>query len=163
MKEQSSQNEISSFYGEHWFLSNFCSSELIYKGEKFATAEHAFQAHKATNEKDFKMIQNASVPGMAKYLARRIKLRAGWDNVKYMIMLDIVRAKFKNKKLADKLLATGDKKLTEGNTWHDVIWGKCICSRCKHKGKNWLGEILMRVRDEIRSEDEIRDEIRAGL
>lgn len=39
-------------------------------------------------------------------------------------MEELVRAKFtQNPDLADKLLATGDAHLEEGNTWGDRIWG----------------------------------------
>ena len=37
------------------------------------------------------------------------------------------------------------KKLIEGNWWHDYYWGVC-----SGRGKNKLGEILMRVREELR-------------
>ena len=47
--------------------------------------------------------------------------------------------------LADKLLATGDAYLEEGNTWHDEIWGVY-----QGEGTNWLGLILMQVREELR-------------
>ena len=40
---------ISDFRGEYAFLSNFADSPLYYKGLKFANAEAAFQAQKATD------------------------------------------------------------------------------------------------------------------
>ena len=55
--------------------------------------------------------------------------------------------------LAEKLLATGDEEVVEGNTWHDRYWGRCKC--VKHEGEclNWLGRILMRVRADLRKGD----------
>jgi predicted NAD-dependent protein-ADP-ribosyltransferase YbiA (DUF1768 family) len=41
--------------------------------------------------------------------------------------------------------ATGDRKLVEGNYWHDTFWGVC-----NGVGENYLGEILMHVRQELR-------------
>jgi predicted NAD-dependent protein-ADP-ribosyltransferase YbiA (DUF1768 family) len=43
--------------------------------------------------------------------------------------------------LKEKLLATGDAILHEDSPT-DVFWGK--------KGEDWLGKLLMKVRDEIR-------------
>ena len=40
---------ISDFRGEYAFLSNFADSPLYYKGLRFANAEAAFQAQKATD------------------------------------------------------------------------------------------------------------------
>lgn len=56
------------------------------------------------------------------------------------------RAKFtQNPNFADKLLATGDAHLEEGNTWGDRIWGTVNGS-----GANRLGIILMQIRAEIK-------------
>ena len=64
-------------------------------------------------------------------------------------MLDVVRAKFdQHPDLAQKLLATGDEELVEGNDWGDIYWGVY-----KGHGKNMLGKILMRVRAELRGEN----------
>ena len=60
-------------------------------------------------------------------------------------MYEIVLAKFtQNPDLKEKLLATGDESLEEGNTWGDTIWGTV-----DGVGENRLGKILMRVRDEL--------------
>ena len=84
-------------------------------------------------------------PSDAKRLGRSIRLRDDWELVKYDIMYEICKAKFEqNADLKEKLLATGDKYLEEGNTWNDRCWGTC-----KGIGENHLGKILMRVRDEL--------------
>ena len=79
-------------------------------------------------------------------------VRYDWDEIKGEVMLPIVREKFKqNPDLAEKLLATGNAYLIEGNYWHDNYFGICTCKECHHKGegKNVLGRILMQVRDEL--------------
>ena len=64
------------------------------------------------------------------------------------IMEDIVKAKFsQNEELAEKLLATDDEYLIEGNTWGDRFWGAV-----NGEGRNQLGIILMQVRNELRAE-----------
>ena len=71
-------------------------------------------------------------------------LRADWEDKKDKIMYDILEAKFSNKRLAQKLLATGNAKLVEGNTWGDTYWGAC-----RGQGKNKLGKLLMKVRKKL--------------
>jgi predicted NAD-dependent protein-ADP-ribosyltransferase YbiA (DUF1768 family) len=47
------------------------------------------------------------------------------------------------------LLATGDRDLIEGNTWHDNFWGVCSCPKCTFPPipqTNWLGKILVEER-----------------
>jgi ribA/ribD-fused uncharacterized protein len=73
-------------------------------------------------------------------------MRDDWDDVKLGIMRDLVSRKFKqNKDLRLMLEATGDQELVEGNTWNDTFWGVCNGEGC-----NWLGKILMEVRDGTR-------------
>jgi len=62
-------------------------------------------------------------------------------------MLDLVRKKFENPLLRAMLLATEDAVLVEGNTWNDTFWGVC-----RGRGENWLGRILMQVREECRQQ-----------
>jgi predicted NAD-dependent protein-ADP-ribosyltransferase YbiA (DUF1768 family) len=61
-------------------------------------------------------------------------------------MYDICKLKFTKHNFAQKLLATGHQELVEGNTWNDIFWG-----RCRGIGKNNLGKILMKIRDELRN------------
>ncbi len=75
-----------------------------------------------------------------------VDLRSDWEEVKDEIMYKVVTCKFtQNQDLKEKLLAAGDKTLIEGNTWNDRYWGVC-----RGKGQNKLGQILMRVREELR-------------
>ncbi len=77
-----------------------------------------------------------------------LEYREDWDMVKQDIMYGIIRAKFtQNPDLCDKLLATGALMLIEGNDWDDRYWG---VDKHTGEGKNHLGKILMRVRNELR-------------
>lgn len=137
-----------SFRGKYWFLSNFYPAELEFKGLKYSTAEHAFQAAKAVSVFDEEWIRTARKPGEAKRRGRKVHVWADWERVKLNVMLAIAKAKFQNKELAEKLLATGDNELVEHNTWGDAFWGKC-----GEKGENHLGKILMQVRQELRDDN----------
>jgi len=61
--------------------------------------------------------------------------------------------KFSDSALRQRLLATGDAILVEGNTRHDCIFGRCHCSKCGGTGLNWLGVLLMEIRQECQAED----------
>lgn len=144
---------IDRFDGKYFFLSNFSASPFKDEcGDFFPTVEHYFQAQKATDLYDFELIRKAKTPGLAKKYGRQIKLAPDWENVKEQVMLDGLRYKFAIPELRDKLLATGNQYLEEGNSWHDNYWGDCDCPRCKDiMGRNMLGQLLMQVREEIRN------------
>ena len=137
---------IERFDGQHRFLSNFFPSPLLWKGYRWPTAEHAYQAAKCKSLDQFRLFRNAPSPGAAKRMGRRTILRVDWEEVKEEVMLSVVRAKFEDKNLRRLLDATGNAELIEGNYWGDRFWGVC-----RGVGENRLGKILMRVRTEIRS------------
>ena len=43
------------------------------------------------------------------------------------------------------IVMSRERKLVEGNDWHDRFWGVC-----RGQGKNHLGKLLMRVRESLR-------------
>ena len=136
---------IDSFRGEYFFLSNFYEVPVTYGGVTYTNNEAAFQAQKSTDIAD-RLRFSELPPSQAKRLGRRIALRKDWEQVKISIMTEIVRAKFtQNPELADKLIATGDAHLEEGNDWGDRTWGTV-----NGVGANNLGKILMQIRDEIK-------------
>lgn len=138
---------INSFTGDYRFLSNFWFCKILYNGKSYRTAEHAFQAAKATNEIDERIIRLEPTPQGAKTRGRLIKIKPGWEDIKFKVMEDITVIKYNmNSELREALLATGDQEIIEGNNWHDIIWGKCTCPRHKGEGQNHLGRILMETR-----------------
>ena len=137
---------INQFNGEYFFLSNFYNAPVIYDGLTFQNSEAAFQSAKVL-DRSIKKQFTAMHPASAKKAGKHVQLRSDWEIVKFDIMYEICLAKFsQNADLKDKLLATGDEPLEEGNTWGDRIWGTV-----NGKGQNNLGKILMRVREELRS------------
>lgn len=138
--------KITSFQGEWRFLSNFWPCEVTLDGMDFPSVEHAYMAAKTTDMNLRSIVQMLPDAAQAKRWGRTIKLRADWDQVKLQIMTDLVRQKFSTSPLKDKLLATGDAELIEGNTWNDRFWGVC-----NGRGLNHLGRILMDVRAGLES------------
>lgn len=148
-------NKITSFKDEYRFLSNFYQSPVTFGGLTYPNAEAAFQAQKCRNEEDkikYTLIKN---PVVAKRMGKKEpNLPGNWNEISYGIMLDVVRSKFSLPEMTEKLLATGDAELVEGNKHHDNLWGDCSCPRCAAKvGQNRLGKILMQVREELKQGD----------
>jgi len=142
---------IDSFTGDDAFLSNFFAARMDFEGAYYPTSEHAYQASKTMSRIWRTKIATAPTSRIAKQLGRKAPLRHDWPMVKVPIMRAVVRAKFtQHPELAKMLLATGDAQLIEGNTWNDAVWG-CIRDQTgAWKGQNWLGRILMEVREELR-------------
>jgi len=144
---------INKFENEYAFLSNFYPSPMIgFDGIRYPTVEHAFQAQKSLDIIERSQIAAAPTPGKAKRLGRNVKLRPNWNSIKEEVMYNYVFHKFHiHPELKEKLLATGEEYLEEGTTWHDNEWGNCYCEACKDiQGQNKLGQILMRVRNELK-------------
>lgn len=135
--------KIDSFSGKNRFLSNF------YFHEGWCV-EIPFQAAKTHDNTKQARILMAKSPAEAKKLGRSAVLRKDWEEVKVDVMLLLLRKKFKIPAMREKLIATSDKELIEGNWWHDNEWGDCNCKKCANiPGKNKLGKLLMHVRQEI--------------
>lgn len=141
------------FINNYHFLSNFYETDIFIQNRKYKSLEHAYQAFKSKNFSEHEWIRNAPTASKAKSFGKKIKVRDNWDDIKYNVMLKLVRLKFKNEELKKMIIETNEEELVEGNYWHDNIWGNCTCEKCKDiEGKNWLGKILMKVRDEINNE-----------
>lgn len=137
---------IDSFRGEYDFLSNFHLWRVEFEGLVYPSVEHAFQAAKSHDPAVRREIRAAGSCGKAKSLGRRCELRPDWEAVKLGVMERLLHSKFSDPVLREKLLATGDARLEEGNTWNDTFWGVC-----RGHGKNHLGKLLMRVRQDLRA------------
>jgi len=141
---------ISSFRGRHYFLSNFSSSFIIVSGVEYPTVEHAYQACKTMDGDRRKAIAMLKTPALAKKAGQSLDLIGDWDDARVVIMYDLLKRKFCDWRLAERLRATGDNILVEGNVWHDNFWGVCACDKCGSTGgENVLGELLMLVREEL--------------
>lgn len=147
---------ISSFTDDYRFLSNF----WLEPARGGFSVEHFFQSAKAADPEEGAAIRShETTPGQAKRLGRKVKLRDDWEQIKDDVMLQNLRSKFSlDTTLRDKLLATGDEELIEGNTWGDTYWGAVLNEETgEWEGKNMLGKLLMQVREELRAEQESDD------
>jgi len=73
-------------------------------------------------------IRKASTPRRAEELGRQVRLRRGWDGMKFEVMVIANRAKFtQHRDLHDLLLSTGDRPIHE--SCDDPWWGGGPTSR----------------------------------
>jgi len=142
-----------SLHGEYGCFSNFPRHPIFLKGKRWRTSEHYFQAQKFAGTPDEEEVRMATKPMEAARMGRDRKrpLRRDWEAVKDGVMRDAVRAKFaQHPELAAVLLGTGDARLVE-HTPNDSYWG----DGGDGSGKNMLGQILMRVRAELRTAEPV--------
>jgi ribA/ribD-fused uncharacterized protein len=138
-------DKIAGFRGRYFFLSNFFPRRVIIDDLVFQNNEAAFQSHKPENIK-LREFFCWLKPSEAKKAGRKVELCRDWENIKEEVMYKVVMAKFtQNIDLRNRLLLTGEMELIEENDWGDKTWGTV-----NGNGKNLLGKILMKVREEIR-------------
>ncbi|MEM7163739.1 MAG: NADAR family protein [Bacteroidota bacterium] len=128
-------------------FSNFAAYPIKLKGKVWPTSEHFFQAQKFAGTSMEDKVRKAPSPMKAAEMGRnrRVKIVKNWDHKRDNVMLEAVRAKFtQHEDLAALLISTGDAKLIE-HTENDSYWG----DGRDGSGKNRLGKILMKVRDEL--------------
>jgi N-glycosidase YbiA len=136
---------VADAYGE---FSNFAAYPITLAGKRWPTTEHYFQAQKFKDPGLREKIRKANTPMIAARLGRdrSSPLRRDWESVKVAVMTEAVLAKFtQHEDLRELLLATGDALLVE-HTDNDDYWG----DGGDGSGKNMLGRILMRVREQLR-------------
>lgn len=77
---------------------------------------------------------------------KRVNLRPDWESIRDDVMYQCLKSKFRDPYLRDLLLNTGDEFIEEGNSHGDRYWGTV-----NGEGRNVLGYLLMRVREELKN------------
>ena len=134
---------ITSFTGEYRWLSNFFPCTIYYDGMEFRSVEHAYQAAKTQDYIYRTHILNAVSAADAKKYGSSIPLRADWESIKLDVMFMLLSQKFNQSPFAERLTATGNQELVEGNYWGDKFWGV----HSDGEGQNNLGKMLMKIRN----------------
>jgi len=136
---------------DYAWLSSFCPCPIVDKKQAiWPSAEHAYQAQKTKDIAWRTAIRKAEHAAQAKRLGGNCPLRSDWNKIKLDMMYRVQKAKFsQDPDLRNRLLATGKSKLVHSASW-DSFWG----NGSNGYGKNHLGLIIMRVRDEIAKEVE---------
>ena len=186
------------FNGEYDWLSNFYPCSIDFKGLVYPNAEAAFQAQKvdilmssrpeefSIKDKEFFTTltgREAKPLGMGKrdkkFRMTEEELKV-WNPIALSTMEEVVRAKYtQNDNLKEKLLATQELGLIEGNNWGDNFYGITLAlehpdaknpytkrmlkrdengeklyvlSQPENENNNHLGKILMKIRKELKEE-----------
>ena len=136
------EKAILGFCGEFDWLSNFYPAKVARNGKTYLCAEAAYHAAKFEDKPDI-VDKFTKLDGDAAYkLASTLTYdNAAFSKKSVQIMTEIIKSKFSDTNLMKKLKDTGSKTLVEFNWWNSKFWGQ------SPDGMNWLGRILMYVRD----------------
>jgi ribA/ribD-fused uncharacterized protein len=150
------------FYGGPF--SQWYSLDIVIDGVTYNTAEQYMMAMKAKHfgdEDAYQKIMKAKHPSDQKAIGRQVKNfdAVAWNAVSRDYVYKANLVKFSNPFMADYILSTGDKEIVETSPT-DCIWGIGLSEsdpgrfdKSKWRGTNWLGEVLMKVRNNIRSKE----------
>ena len=137
-------------YGE---FSNFYMAEVHIDGKTWPSTEHYYQASKFPTDPEYqeKMRTTPKCGSVFRLGKRRQGFHPDWEKVKDDVMFKALKVKFSpdhHPELCEKLLSTGDAQLVE-HVKRDRYWGDGGDMGTGKVGKNMLGKLLMKVRDEI--------------
>ena len=146
------EDTIGFYEREFYVFSNFSSFQVQWKGRLWPTSEHAYQAAHFFDtapelvEEIFTARSAHEAFKIAK--ANGNKAPKNWDKTKIGIMEDICRHKLQQHLYVEKKLRqTKDWPLAEDSPIDPFWgWGK------DRKGRNELGKVWMRLRDELNKE-----------
>jgi ribA/ribD-fused uncharacterized protein len=170
-KEEKTEEEPILFFGadeskgEYRHFSNMSEHKITIDDVEYKTVEHYVQAMKAREFEDeemYKKIVATKTPKSAKAIGQKIAnfKPEVWDKKKDDVMEKAVRTKFvQHPTLRNMLLETGDKIIGEANP-RDTYWGIGTSmnlgrakSPSKWRGKNMLGKLMMKLRDDFRADE----------
>jgi len=152
-----------------FFWNGVCSqwhaSEFEIDGKKYTCAEQYMMYKKALlfeDEEVANAIMRTNSPKEQKALGRKVRgfEKDKWEEVCREYVYEANYAKFtQNPHMLKELKTYGNREIVEASP-EDKIWGigmhetnPDILDKSKWQGKNWLGEAVMRVRDELLTEN----------
>ena len=130
------------------WLSNMTYVNIEYNGLIYPSTENFYQAMKYKSQSTRKLISTLKPHESKGYSRNNLMTNEKFEERKLDIMLYAQRKKYSQEPFKSKLLSTGGCPLEEGNWWGDKFWGVDIKTR---EGENYLGKIIMQVREELKS------------
>jgi ribA/ribD-fused uncharacterized protein len=127
---------------EYDWLSNMYPCNVRFMGKTYKCGESAFQMMKCRFDADKEVFTRLN-GFLAKKHGRNVALVEGWNEDKVSVMANVLRAKFDNPLLKEKLMDLTDP-IVEDNYWNDTFWGVC-----NGRGRNMLGKLLTELREEL--------------
>ena len=139
---QNTDNTV--FVGDEDWLRNDYVSPVKVGGITFPTVEHAYQASKFTNRVLKLQIAYALTVRDARKIGRSNSddLVDNWDDKRYSVMESLVRQKFQDPVLGERLVKTGTANIVMKG--YDEYWG----TGEDDTGENTLGDIFENIRSE---------------
>jgi len=145
-------------------LSNMCSGFPIIVGEHgFLTSEHLYQVCRFNDYSDIqRIVQNEKSPMGSKMKSKKFisNTRSDWDEVRVDIMDWCIRMKLKChwEKFGSLLLSTGEEEIVE-DSHKDRFWGCVLDQNNRFVGRNILGKLLMKLRNELKKDQIDQDNL----
>ena len=135
-------------------LSNMCAGFVIrVGGYSFLTSEALYQAFRFSDDEIQRIIMDEKSPMAAKMKSKkyRVTTRADWDDARVDIMEWCLHMKLKCnwESFSTLLLNTGDREIVE-ESHKDRFWGTVSEDAQVLVGKNILGKLLMKIREEVK-------------
>ncbi|MEL7145642.1 MAG: NADAR family protein [Bacteroidota bacterium] len=156
-----SNEQFTYFWKSHSPFSNWYMADFEIDNMRFNCSEQYMMYGKARlfNDEEIALrILKAEKPGAQKDLGRKVRnfQSAVWNEHAKDIVYRANEAKFtQNENLLKRLLKTKGTTLVEASPV-DPIWGIGLSAedprsryRMQWRGKNWLGEVLTRLRDDL--------------
>lgn len=138
-------------------FSNLFRRPVVFEGQEFATAEHAYQTGKARRPAIARWIRMAPTGELAAIVGHGLNywdVIPHWAETKYERMRLVLRAKFtQHEDLRATLLSTGDARLVETGRTDNAVnrtWGEV-----NGRGLNKLGILLMELRADLGPESSL--------
>lgn len=131
-------------------FSNFSKHPIVIDGITWSTTEHYYQAQKYEDPILQERVRNAVSPWVAAQIGRdpSLPLRKDWEQIKESVMEQALWFKVRqHKDVRDTLLSTGNNEIVE-HTPRDAYWA----DGGDGSGKNRLGVLWMKIREELKKE-----------
>lgn len=136
---------------KNWFSNMLpLDDPFYYQGIAYNTVENFYQAMKIPPDRLDLRLEIANMnPYIAKKAIRdknKYQWRSDWSEEFSLNVMRFALEKkfFKGTTWHTKLMETSNEEIVEWNNWGDTFWGKNINTK---KGKNYLGQLLMEIRN----------------
>lgn len=153
MERSSKLGTIAPFREEHFFLSNYFEvpEGILFDNLTYTSSEAIYQSLKTRDMELRSHIASLSPDDSKNFVHEGMEIRSDWAAIMRDAMKAALMTKFSQRpELRERLLATEGHYLIEKNTWHDGLWGQCVCDECQAQPKvNLLGKTLMEVREAL--------------
>ena len=134
-------------------LSNFSKHPIVFDKLIYPTSEHFYQSLKFQDPKIRESIRMMKTPFAAACLGRSTPdIVPNWDDIKVDVMYKVCMLKLEQHPIVrETLLSTGNEEIWEYSN-KDKFWG----SGPDFSGRNELGKVWMRIRDELHKKDSFK-------